>query len=151
MQMHLILQVFIILQSFKRLKHFLDHFLQIFDQRLVFNPRLLLVQALIFLGDPLLFLIKDLRKQKRVPCFRLHFALPNRNHLPQLSHRLTPRNHLFQNVLCCLLKLLFKQIGWDLRWLRLLLGLLVLGRVELRHFCVQDLGVGGRQRARLLL
>lgn len=81
-QMHFILQVLVVLKALERLKHLLDHFLQIFDKRFVLNPRLLLVEQLVFLRDPLSLLVNNLAEKERVPGFGLDLALPQVYHLP---------------------------------------------------------------------
>lgn len=92
------------LKSFKGFEHFLDHLLQILNQSLVVYFDILLRNQNVLLLYTLLFFLYDLDEELGLVIFIFYFPIAQINHLPQLSHRLTPCKYLFENVLRVLLE-----------------------------------------------
>ena len=113
-QMDLIIQVIVILQTSKWLQHLLYLASKVLHERLILNSELSLGKALILLCDTLLFLINDGLEDTAFIVFGLDFLCFEINNLPQLIHTVTPRQNFPQNFTCQLLQCVFQTLNWQI-------------------------------------
>jgi hypothetical protein len=88
MEMHLTMEEVIKLQTFERLKHFLNVLLEHFDQSFVFNLDVLFRERYVLEVHSLPFLLQDASEDRDFIVLWLHLTSFQINYLPQLLQRI---------------------------------------------------------------
>lgn len=109
-QMNLVVQKVIKLQSFEWLEHFLNIFLKSLDQCFIFNLDHLLRKRHVLLVHSLGFLLEDDSKHTRFIVFSFNFLRFQVDDLSEQIHSVGSSQHFPQNLAGSLLKIVFQVL-----------------------------------------
>lgn len=114
-QMDLIVEEVVVLETTERFQHLFDLVAHILDQGLVLEPQTALLEGLVLLRYPLLLLVHDGNKDSALVVLRLHFLCFEVDDLAELIHTVAAGEDLAQDLtrelLHRVLEVLDREVG----------------------------------------